>query len=111
MGAYTMIKKEFAFLSEFYGFTISMKQKRGSYYYIVWTNSIVDIMVLYADCVDEHVDNPIRIRINDSRLQKTIVDAIEYQNEFALQSGTPGERIHCAAMWLKSAIADRTILI
>lgn len=111
MGKYTMIKKEFEFLKELYGFKISMGQKHGSYYYIVWTNSIVDIMVLYDDCVDESAVNPIRIRVNDSRLPGTIVDAIEYQNEFALESGTPRERIHCASEWLKSAIADRTISI
>lgn len=107
MGRYTMIKKEFEFLTRIYGFKICLKQKHGAYYYIEWTNQNISIMVLY----DERVDEPVTIRIYDEDSPGTICDAIEYKNEFAQSSGTPRKKIYCAAEWLKNAIADGMIPI
>ena len=38
-------------------------------------------------------------------------DDVEYKNEFEQRSGSPREKIRCAAEWLKTAIADKTIMI
>lgn len=59
MGKYAMLKKEFEFLEKVYGFEKVLKQKHGAYYYITWTNSNINIMVIY----DEQVEVPISIRI------------------------------------------------
>lgn len=105
MGRYAMLKKEFEFLTTIYGFKICSKQKHGAYYYIVWTNSNINIMVLY----DEQVEVPLSIRIYDSN--SFSFDAVEYKNEFAEREGEPRKRIHCAAEWLKNAIEDKIIII
>ena len=104
MGKYGMIKKEFKFLEEMYGFKVCMKQKHGSYYYIIWTNSIINIMVLY-DEQDE--DNP-SIRIYDS--ESFIFDATEHKSEFLIAGVTPREKIHAASNWLKESIAAKKIV-
>ena len=95
MGRYAMLKKEFEFLKKVYGFKIFLKQKHGAYYYITWTNSNINIMVIY----DEQVENPISIRIYDS--DSFGFDAIEYKDEFEQRIGTPREKIRSAAEWLK----------
>jgi len=105
MGRYATLKKEFGFLSKQYGFKICSKQKYGAYYYIVWTNSNINIMVLY----DEQIEVPLSIRIYDS--DSFSFDAIEYKNEFAQSNGTPREKICRAAEWLRSAIEDKIILL
>lgn len=105
MGRYTILKKEFEFLAKIYGFKIFLKQKHGAYYYIVWTNSNINIMVLY----DEQDDDPLSIRIYDS--DSFSFDAVEYKYEFAQSGGTPREKIRCAAEWLKNAIADKIIIV
>lgn len=105
MGRYATLKKEFEFLAKLYGFKICLKQKHGAYYYIVWTNSHINIMVLY----DEQVEDPLSIRIYDS--DSFSFDAVEYKNEFAKSDGTPREKIRRAADWLKTAITDKTIII
>lgn len=105
MGRYATLKKEFEFLAKIYGFKICLKQKHGAYYYIIWTNSNKNIMVLY----DEQVEDPLRIRIYDS--DSFSFDAVEYKNEFAQSIGTPREKIHRASEWLKNAIADKSIIV
>ena len=105
MGRYSTLKKEFEFLANIYGFRIYLKQKHGSYYYIIWTNSNKDIMVIY----DEQVEIPLTIRVYDA--DSFGFDAMEYKKEFAQKNGTPQEKIRCAAEWLKGAIADKTIII
>lgn len=107
MGRYSMIKKEFEFLTRVYGFRICLKQKHGAYYYIEFTNPNVSIMVLY----DEQVKESVTIRIYDADSLGTVYDAVEYHNEFAQSSGTPREKICCAAEWLKNAIANNIISI
>ncbi len=107
MGRYTMLKKEFEFLTRAYGFEICLKQKHGAYYYIEWTNRNISIMVLY----DERVDDPVTIRIYDADSLGTVYDAVEYKNEFAQSIGTPREKIHRAADWLKNAIANKRIIV
>ena len=104
MGRYATLKKEFEFLSKIYGFEICLKQKHGAYYYIVWTNSNKNIMVLY----DEQVEESLSIRIYDS--DSFSFDAVEYKNEFTQSIGTPREKIHRASEWLKNAIADKSII-
>ena len=44
MGRYATLKKEFEFLVKTYGFEICLKQKRGAYYFIEWTNQNISIM-------------------------------------------------------------------
>lgn len=107
MGRYAMIKKEFEFLIRLYGFKICLKQKHGAYYYIEWTNTNISIMVLY----DERDEDSVRIRIYDADSLGTVYDAVEYKNEFAVHSGSPRKRIHCASEWLKNAIADKIVLV
>ncbi len=111
VGRYAMIKKEFRFLSEKYGFKIHMKQKRGAYYYIVWTNMHVNIMVLYDEQVDEHVENPVRIRVYDADSLGTVYDAVEYQDEFFFDFRSPRERIRSASDWLKISIINGIVEI
>ena len=108
MGIYAKIKKEFGFLSKLYGFEIYMKQKHGSYYFVDWTNSNVNIKPLY-DLTDDK--KPMRILIYDAESLGTVYDVVEYADEFALDYGSPRERIHCAAEWLKSAIEDKIITV
>lgn len=105
MGRYATLKKEFEFLAKMYGFRICLKQKHGAYYYIIWTNSNKNIMVLY----DEQVEGPLSIRIYDS--DSFSFDAVEYKNEFAQSIGTPQEKIRRASEWLKNAIADKSIIV
>lgn len=105
MGRYATLKKEFEFLAKTYGFEISLKQKHGAYYYIVWTNPNKNIMVLY----DEQVESPISIRVYDS--DSFSFDAVEYKNEFEQSSGSPREKIRRAAEWLSNAIANKHIIV
>lgn len=105
MGRYTMIKKEFEFLTMLYGFEICSTQKHGAYYYIVWTNSNKKIMVLY----DEQIEDPLSIRIYDS--DSFSFDAVEYKNEFAQKVGAPREKIRCAAEWLRNAIEEKIVVV
>lgn len=106
MGRYATLKKEFEFLAKMYGFKIRLKQKHGSYYYIIWTNSNKDIMVLY----DEQVEDSLSIRVYDAD-SFGIDDADEYKNEFPQGIGTPREKIRYASAWLKAAIADGRIIV
>ena len=103
MGRYATLKKEFEFLAKTYGFEISLKQKHGAYYYIVWANPNKNIMLLY----DEQVEAPISIRVYDS--DSFSFDAVEYKNEFEQSSGSPREKIRRAAEWLSTAIAIQSI--
>ena len=105
MGKYATLKNEFEFLAKLYGFEISLKQKRGAYYYIVWTNPNKNIMILY----DEQVEVPISIRVYDS--DSFSFDAIEYKNEFDQQRGSPKKKIRRAAEWLNTAIKNKLISI
>ena len=105
MGRYATLKKEFEFLAKTYGFDISLKQKHGAYYYIVWANSNKNIMVLY----DEQVEATISIRVYDS--DSFSFDAVEYKNEFEQRSGSPREKIRRAAEWLSTAIANKHIIV
>ena len=105
MGRYATLKKEFEFLAKTYGFEISLKQKHGAYYYIVWANPNKNIMVLY----DEQVEAPISIRVYDS--DSFSFDAVEYKNEFEQRNGSPREKIRRAAEWLSNAIANKHIIV
>jgi hypothetical protein len=105
MGRFATLKKEFEFLAKRYGFVIRFIQKHGAYYYIVWTNSSKNIMVLY----DEQVEVPLSIRIYDSN--SFGIDAVEYKREFAEGGKTPREKIRCAAKWLRHAIEDGFIMV
>ena len=107
MGRYATLKREFEFLAKTYGFEISLKQKHGAYYYIVWANPNKNIMVLY----DEQVEDPITIRIFDADSLGTVYDAVEYKNEFEQRSGSPQEKIRRAAEWLRNAIANKRIIV
>lgn len=107
MGRYATLKREFEFLAKTYGFEISLKQKHGAYYYIVWANPDKNIMVLY----DEQVEDPITIRIFDADSLGTVYDAVEYKNEFEQRSGSPQEKIRRAAEWLSNAIANKRIIV
>lgn len=112
MSRYSVIKHEFAFLESKYAFRKYMQQKHGAYYYLSWTNSRKDIMVLYDDRIDERIESPVWIRIYDADSLGTAYDDVdEFRNEFAIQSGSPKERIRCAAKWLREAIENKTVLI
>ncbi len=104
MGRYSTLKKEFEFLAKIYGFRIYLKQKHGAYYYIIWTNSNKNIMVIY----DEQVEFPITIRVYDA--DSFGFDAMEFKKEFAQKNGTPQQKIHHAAEWLKDAIEGKAII-
>jgi hypothetical protein len=106
MGKYAVLKKEFEFLARDYGFEINMTQKHGAYYFIIWANPNKKIMVIYDEQVNE---KPISIRVYDA--DSFSFDAIEYKDEFDQSCGTPREKIRRAAVWLGSAIADRSITV
>ena len=105
MGRYATLKNEFDFLAKTYGFKIRLKQKRGAYYYIVWTNQNKNIMVIY----DEQDEVPLSIRIYDA--DSFSFDAVEHKNEFAQKVGNPRKKIQFAADWLKTSIANGTIRV
>lgn len=105
MGRYATLKKEFRFLEKIYEFEISSKQKYGPRYHIVWSNPNENIKILY----DEQDELPISIFVYDS--DSIGLDAVEYKNEFEQESGSPREQIHRAAEWLRSAIADKRIMV
>ena len=106
------MKREFAFLETAYGFQQYMKQRSGSYYYSAWTNEHKKIKVLYDDTVDEKIESPIWIRVYDADSLGTAYDDVdEYRSEFYMVSGSPKERIQCAAAWLKKAIEDKIVKI
>lgn len=65
------------------------------------------IMVLYDDTVDDKRESPVRIRIYDADCFGTAYDDVaEFRNEFITLTGTPKDRIVCAAEWLRTAIAS-----
>ena len=107
MGIYSLIKKEFSFLTILYGFQIYDRQKHGSYYYITWTNSTIKIKILF-DCTDV---NPVSILTYDADSLGTCYDVTRYQDELVTMTRKDREKIHDAAEWLKNAIADKTIQI
>ena len=107
MSIFSIIKKEFEFLTNVYNFKIYDKQKYGAYYYISWTNSKISIKVLY-DCREE---DPVSIFVYDADSLGTIYDVDEYTTEFIVKSGTSRERVHSAAVWLNNAISDKTIVV
>lgn len=100
-----MIKNEFDFLAELYGFEIYFVQKSGSYCFVAWTNAKIKIKVLY-DATDK---NPVSILTYDAESLGTIYDITEYKDEFITDARKSREKIHCAAEWLKKSIADKVI--
>lgn len=108
MGIYSIIKKEFKFLTNEYGFQKCDSQKRGTYFYIDFTNSNVNIKILYNLCNKER---PVSIFIYDANSLGTIYDVDEHTEEFVVKNGTPQERLHCSSEWLNSAIADGKIVV
>lgn len=102
-----MIKNEFDFLAKLYDFEISFVQKSGSYCFVAWTNSKIKIKVLY-DATDK---DPVSILTYDADSLGTIYDTTEYKDEFVTDARKSREKIHCAAEWLKSAIANEMIVI
>ena len=67
-------------------------------------------MIIYDDTVDCRVESPVWIRIYDADSLGTAFDQVdEYRKEFAIESGTPKERIQSAAIWLRNAIIDKTV--
>lgn len=112
MSKYSVIKNEFVFLESKYAFKKYMQQKHGAYYFLSWTNGRKNIMVLYDDRIDERIESPVWIRIFDADSLGTYHDDVdEFRNEFAIQSGSPKERIRCAAKWLRESIENKTVLI
>lgn len=107
MSRYSMIVKGFAFLEKKYGFEIRLSQKHGAYYYAIWTNGKVCIMVLY----DEQVLDSVTIRVYDANSLGTVYDAVEFHAEFELRKGKPREKITVAAAWLQNAISSHSIEI
>ncbi len=106
MGIYSMIKKEFKFLSS-YNFKISFNKRSGSYYFAVWTNENICIMVLY-DLTDQ---KPVTIRTYDADSLGTVYDATVYKEELVCNFKKPKEKIRYAAEWLKNAIENKIISI
>lgn len=107
MREFSMIKKEFEFLTRLYGFEIVQKQKSGSYCFVDWSNSIINIKVLY-DVTDKR---PVSILTYDADSLGTYYDITRYQDELITTARKSCEKIHYAAEWLKNAIADKTIQI
>lgn len=105
MGRYAEIKKEFDFLETNYGFAKYMKQKHGSYYFIIWSNSSTKIMTLYDDTDQQ----PMLIRVYDA--DSLGFDAVEYKDELICDSKSPKEKIRYAGAWLKKAIENKAIVV
>ncbi len=69
-------------------------------------------MILYDDTIDEKNESPVWIRIYDADCLGTAYDDVdEFRNEFFIPLGSPKERIHYAAKWLKEAIEGKAVLI
>ena len=102
MSTYSRIKKEFIFLEKMYEFKITLKRKYGAYYFIKWTNTVKNIMVLYDELVDDHLS----IRVYDA--DALSFDAEEYKDEFD-KKGKQQYVIQGAAEWLKKEIEDKRI--
>lgn len=107
MREFRIIKKEFEFLTRLYGFIIDYEQKSGSYCFVDWTNSKINIKVLY-DVTDER---PVSILTYDADSLGTYCDITRYQYELITTARKSCEKIHYAAEWLKDAIADKIIQI
>lgn len=109
MRTYSFIKREFAFLERKYGFKKCRQQKHGSYHYLGWTNGTLDITVFYDDTTDVSVQSPVWITIFYTQSLVSACEAGEIREAFAMQSGSPEERIRYAAKWLKEAIENKTV--
>lgn len=107
MREFRIIKKEFEFLTRLYGFEICSKQRSGSYCYVNWTNSKINIKVLY-DVTDK---KSVSILTYDADSLGTCYDTTTYQDELITTAHKSYEKIHYAAEWLKRAIVDKIILI
>lgn len=107
MKEFRIIKKEFDFLIKEYGFRTVLLQKSGTYCFVDWTNSIINIKVMY-DLTD---DKPVSILTYDANSLGTVADVTIYQENLFNSALTPTENIHCAAEWLKSAIIKNDIVI
>lgn len=107
MREYRIIREEFEFLTDLYDFKIYFVQKHGSYCFVAWTNSKISIKVIY-DATDTA---PVSILTYDACSLGTIYDTTKYKDEFTTTAKKSRERIHCAAMWLKNAIKEETVLI
>ncbi len=107
MHIYKILMKEFQFLKRVYGFHISDKQTRGSYYYITFTNFNIEIKVLY----DLQEEDPLTILIYDADSLGTIYDVIKYKKEICCCQKSPNDKIHYASQWLYNAISNRKIIV
>ena len=112
MGNYYIIKREFSFLETRYGFKRIMKQNHGAYCFILWTNGVKKIMVLFDDRIDEKKESPIKIRVYDANCYGTYYDNVdEYKNELKIDSKKSKCRINYAAEWVFKAIENKIIII
>lgn len=107
MKRYKCLIREFQFLETEYHFAICSIQKSGSYYFVVWTNSKINIKVLY----DETQENHVSILVYDAASLGTYADVVEYQVEFSGSTLKPIIQIEQASIWLRKAIAESIIKI
>ena len=105
MRAYFMLKNELKFLKKEYGFKIVFKEQSYGSHCITWSNSNINIDVIY----NPNIELPVSIRIYDS--DSCGLYATKYKDEFEQRTGKPREKIHNAAEWLKKAISDKIITI
>lgn len=71
----------------------------------------MDITVFYDDATDVSVQSPVWITIFYTESLVSACEEGEIREAFAMQSGSPEERIHYAAKWLREAIESRTVPI
>ena len=107
MKRYKCLIRGFQFLETEYHFVICSMQKSGSYYFVVWTNSEINIKVLY----DETQENHVTIFVYDADSYGTYADVVEYQAEFSDSTLKPIMQIEQASNWLSKAISGFIIKI
>jgi hypothetical protein len=91
---YSILKKNFQFLIDEFGFEIVYKQKLG-FIQITYMNSDIRVTILG--------DEYIRVLISDADSLGTCYDVTEYSDEFKID-GSYSEKAVAAAQWLKNKL-------
>lgn len=107
MSVFREIKKEFKFLVEQYGFKICYTQPHGSYYYVAWSLSELEIWVYY-DYVEAP---PVCIVLHGRNSIDMVYDGVMFREELRCEAKKEKEKLAYAASWLKKAITEGVIKI
>lgn len=103
---------EFAFLESDYGFKMVVRERDAPSPWIGWSNGKRKIRVYFDGMDEDHDGRQVEINIFDANLFGLYKEPVDrYRSEFEVPSGSPKEKIHNAAVWLKKAIEEKTVRI